>query len=90
DGQLHPLKPGMARIALQVESGKPGTDLTIVPISIRYSQLVPHWRCEASVRIGAPLKVADYCTKSAKKSALLLTNDLETAMRNLDKENVLS
>jgi 1-acyl-sn-glycerol-3-phosphate acyltransferase len=90
DGQIHPLKPGMARIALQVESGKLGTDLVIVPISIRYSQVVPHWRCEAAVRIGTPLKVADYCTKSAKKSALLLTNDLETAMRKLDKENVLS
>jgi 1-acyl-sn-glycerol-3-phosphate acyltransferase len=45
---VQPLKPGMARIALQVESSKPGIDLKIVPINIRYSQPVPHWRCDAS------------------------------------------
>jgi 1-acyl-sn-glycerol-3-phosphate acyltransferase len=84
DGQLHPLKPGMARIALQVESAKRDTGLKIVPISIRYGQLVPRWRCDATVTIGSPLDVANYCTKSAKKSAQQLTHDLEAAMRNLD------
>ena len=86
DGQLHPLKSGMARIALQVESSQPNVDLKIVPISIRYSQLVPHWRCDATVTIGSPLNVADYCTKSAKKSAQQLTNNMERAMRSLDED----
>ncbi len=86
DGQLHPLKSGMARIALQVESSQPDINLKIVPISIRYSQLVPHWRCDAAVTIGSPLNVADYCTKSAKKSAQQLTHDLERAMRDLDED----
>ncbi len=90
DGTLHPLKPGMARIAMQVEASKPGIDLKIVPISIRYSQLVPRWRCEVTVSIGTPINVADYCAKSAKKGAQQLTNDLETAMRDLDENNVFA
>lgn len=86
--QVQPLKPGMARIALQVESSQPGIDLKIVPINIRYSEPVPHWRCDAEVRIGSPLNVANYCTKSAKKSAQQLTDDLETAMKELNGEKV--
>jgi len=89
DGCVQPLKPGMARIALQAEASRPGMGLTIVPISIRYGAPVPHWRCDATVTIGAPLKVASYCTKSTKKSAEKLTHDLEMAMINLDEDNVL-
>ena len=84
DGKLHPLKPGMARIALQTESSEPDIGLKIVPISIRYSHLVPHWGSDVTINIGSPLTVADYLSKSAKTSAQRLTNDLETAMRNLD------
>lgn len=89
DGQLHPFKPGMARIALQVESAKADIGLKIVPISIRYSQLVPNWRSRASVSIGTPINVADYCTKSIKTSAQQLTTDLEAATRKLEENNVL-
>lgn len=89
-GEVQPLKPGMARIALQAESSKPGNGLKIVPISIRYSNPVPHWGCDASVNIGSPINVADYCTKSAKKGAQRLTKDLETAMRELDEENTFA
>lgn len=88
--EFQPLKPGIARIALQVEASRPGLGLVIVPISIRYSEPVPHWRCDATLTIGTPLKVANYCTRSTKKSAGYLTRDLEMTMRNLDEENVLA
>jgi len=88
DGNVQPLKPGMARIALQAEASKTGLDLKIVPISIRYSEPVPHWRSEATVTIGSPLTVANYCTKSAKKSAQQLTHDLEMAMKKLNEEEI--
>lgn len=90
NGHVQPLKPGMARIALQAEASKLGQNLVIVPISIRYSNPIPHWRCDATVTIGKPLKVANYCTQSTKKSAEKLTHDLEMAMKNLDEENVLT
>ncbi|NEP12884.1 MAG: 1-acyl-sn-glycerol-3-phosphate acyltransferase [Symploca sp. SIO2C1] len=84
DGKLHPLKPGMARIALQTESSEPDLGLKIVPISIRYSDPVPHRGSDVTVNIGSPLNVTDYLSNSTKTSAQQLTNDLETAMRNLD------
>lgn len=87
---FQPLKPGMARIALQAEASKPGMGLTILPINIHYSSPIPHWRCDATVTIGTPIKVANYCSKSTKKSAEKLTQDLEIAMRNLNQENVLT
>jgi len=83
DARVHPLKPGLARIALQAQSSQPGVGLKIVPISIRYSVPVPHWRCDAEVNIGTPLNVANYCSNSAKKNAQQLTNALETALRDL-------
>lgn len=90
ESQVQPLKPGMARIALQVEASEPGMDLAIVPITIRYSNPIPHWRCDVTVTIGTPIKVTKYCTNSGKKNAQLLTHDLEIAMRNLNEENTLT
>lgn len=86
DGKVNPLKPGIARIALQVASSQPGIELKIVPISICYSQPVPHRGSEVKVNIGSPLDVASYGSKSAKKSAQQLTNDLETALQNLAED----
>lgn len=88
DSKVQPLKPGMARIALQAESSQPDNHLKIVPVSIRYSSPIPHWRCDVEVKIGTPLTVADYGTKSAKKSALKLTHDLEAAMRELHEDEI--
>lgn len=85
NGHVQPLKPGMARIALQAAASKSELDLKIVPISIHYSSPVPHWRCDATVTIGSPLNVASYCHKSMKKSAQQLTNDLQKAMREVDE-----
>lgn len=89
DGEVHPLKPGMARIALQVEAAKPGLGLKIVPISIRYGSRIPHWRCDITVTIGSPISVADYGNRSAKQAAQQLTNDLETALRTLDQNQAV-
>jgi 1-acyl-sn-glycerol-3-phosphate acyltransferase len=86
---FQPLKPGIARIALQAEASQPGLGLTIVPISIRYSNPIPHWRCDATVTIGTPIKVAQYSSKSVRKSAERLTHELEMKLRNLDEENTM-
>ncbi|WP_293018126.1 1-acyl-sn-glycerol-3-phosphate acyltransferase [Moorena sp. SIO3I8] len=85
NGEVNPLKPGMARIALQVESSHPGIGLNIVPISLNYSQPIPKWGCDVTVTVGSPISVADYSTQSVKKGAAQLTHDLHTAMTNLDK-----
>lgn len=90
DGFLHPLKPGLARLALSAESSHLGLGIKIVPISICYSQSVPHWGCDVEIRIGSPLQVADYCTKSVKQNAKQLTADLEAALKNLNVQKTLA
>ena len=81
DGFLHPLKPGLARLALSAESSHLGLGIKIVPISISYSQSVPHWGCDVQIRISPPLQVADYCTSSVKQNAKQLTADLEAVLK---------
>ncbi|MBD1841536.1 1-acyl-sn-glycerol-3-phosphate acyltransferase [Coleofasciculus sp. FACHB-64] len=84
DTQVHPLKTGLARIALQVESSQPELDVKIVPISVRYGSPVPHWGCGIKVNIGEPISVANYCSNTPKQSAKKLTADLEAALKQID------
>ena len=85
-GEVNPLKPGMARIALQAESNQPGLGLKIVPVSIRYSEPVPQWGSDIDIQIGSALDVAKYCNQSAKKGAQQLTTDLEIALKQVDQK----
>jgi 1-acyl-sn-glycerol-3-phosphate acyltransferase len=86
DDQVHCLKPGLARLALQAEASQPNLNVQIVPISIHYTPLVPRWRCRARVNIGSPLAVANYCQgSSAKQNAKHLITDLTTALTDLDQ-----
>ncbi|HEY9622088.1 MAG TPA: 1-acyl-sn-glycerol-3-phosphate acyltransferase [Crinalium sp.] len=84
DDQVHTLKPGLARLALQAESMQPGLGVKIIPIHLHYSQPLPGWRdSEATVRIGSPLDVAQYKQGAAKQNAQKLTADLEARLNQL-------
>lgn len=83
DGYVHPLKPGLARLALSAETSAPGLGIKVVPIGIRYSQAFPRWGCNVKVCIGSPLEVSDYRTGSIKQNAKQLTGDLEMALKQL-------
>nr|WP_041226068.1 1-acyl-sn-glycerol-3-phosphate acyltransferase [Crinalium epipsammum] len=87
DNQVHPLKRGLARIALQVESMQPGLGIKIVPISINYSHPFPKWRGTVKVNIASPLEAADYSSESARTNAKKLTADLETVIKQLETIN---
>lgn len=86
DRAVHPLKPGLARLALQAEASEPALGVKVVPISLQYSQPYPEWGCEATVRIGKPIEVAAYQQFSTKQNAKQLTTDLESALRALADE----
>lgn len=83
DKQVHPLKPGLARLALQAEASQPDLSVQVVPIHLDYSQEFPTWGCEVTVRIGQPLRVADYNQGKAKQEAQRLTADLALALNQL-------
>jgi len=89
DHQIHRLKPGLARLALQAESQSCHLGVKIVPVSLRYTPPYPTWRSSVRVAIGKPLDVASYLDTPAakpltsdelKSSARTLTDDLAAAM----------
>lgn len=83
DGYVHPLKPGLARLALTAEISNLELGVKVVPISIRYSQAFPRWGCDVKLHIGSPLQAADYSTGSIKQNAKQLTADLEMVLKEL-------
>ncbi|MEM6835687.1 MAG: 1-acyl-sn-glycerol-3-phosphate acyltransferase [Cyanobacteria bacterium P01_C01_bin.120] len=95
DHQIHQLKPGLARIALQAEAQAHELGVNIVPVSLHYDHPMPHWRDCVEIAIGQPLKVSTYLpiqenrpltAEEAKTSARHLTEDLTDAMTQLSAE----
>jgi len=84
---VKPLRPGLARLAIQSEMTKPGLGLQIVPIGLTYSHPVPRWRSRVMVNIGQPLGVADYVHTSnpyaLKEAAKQLTAHLHSVLQSL-------
>ncbi|MGC9527007.1 MAG: lysophospholipid acyltransferase family protein [Limnospira sp.] len=85
DRQVHDLKPGLARLALQAESHHPNLGVKIVPMSLHYDPIVPHWRTKVNVQIGSPLEVGEYAQGSPKQAAQRLMGDLSRCLVELDR-----
>ena len=83
DRLIHPLKRGVASIALQAQTDKSERKVKILPVGIRYSQPYPKWGTKVKVDIGSPLTVADYLGDSLRKSSQKLTMALEESLRKL-------
>ncbi|AFY80746.1 lysophospholipid acyltransferase family protein [Oscillatoria acuminata] len=81
DGKLHPLKPGLARLAIQAESLHPNLGVKIVPMNLEYQPTIPEWRSQVKITIAPPLEVSQYCLDTPKESGNQLTSDLEIALR---------
>ncbi|MEH2061376.1 MAG: 1-acyl-sn-glycerol-3-phosphate acyltransferase [Nostoc sp.] len=86
DGQVHPLKPGIARLALSAESSHSGLGVKIIPIGINYSQPDPNWGTDVSINIGSPIRVADYMSGCLKQNAKNITADLAKALHQLSHQ----
>lgn len=76
DELVHPLKGGVARIALEVEKLQPHSGIKILPISIHYSEPYPKWGSDVRVKIGSPIDIAQYSRGDLKDNADLLTDAL--------------
>ncbi|MEH2407177.1 lysophospholipid acyltransferase family protein [Nostoc sp.] len=86
DGQVHQLKPGIARLALSAESGDSGLGVKIIPIGINYSQPYPNWGTDVSIHIGSPIRVTDYMHGCIKQDAKNMTADLAKALQQLSHQ----
>lgn len=83
DREVHPLKRGVARIALDVALEKPETEVNILPVSLKYSDPYPSWGAKVKVDIAQPINVAEYLEDSLRRSSQKLTQTLETKLQQL-------
>ncbi len=90
DNTVHPLKRGVARIALEVEEQHPKSGIKILPISVKYDDPEPHWGTNVKITIGEPLEVAKYQTEGMKKNSEQLTRDLENCLKILYEDSQIS
>ncbi len=86
DGEVHPLKPGIGRLALSAEFSQPGLGVKVIPISINYSQRYPHWGTDVTIHIAPSIKVADYTNGCIKQNAQHLTADLAKVLQQLNHQ----
>ncbi|PAX57225.1 lysophospholipid acyltransferase family protein [Brunnivagina elsteri] len=82
-GELHPLKPGISRLALTAEVNNSNLGVQILPISIDYSQTNPSRGTNVCINIGEPIQVADYISGCIKKDANSLMQDVGKSMQQL-------
>lgn len=78
--EIHPLKPGAAWLALDCQERCPEMALSIVPIRLKYSELVLKFgsRIEVEVRTAIPLQ--PYLELPRKQAIQSLTHDLQAAL----------
>lgn len=81
DGEVHSLKAGLARMALQ--AGELGEAVRVVPIGIRYSDPEVGWRSSVTIKVGAPLTTADFAGVKIKEASRQMTADLEASLNGL-------
>lgn len=94
DNEIHRLKPGLTRLAVQAQGASQQLGLKILPISIRYESPYPKWRGTVDVAIGKPLDVGAYLaghqadtltTDSVKQAAQALSESLGTSLAQLSE-----
>ena len=83
DNELHPLKKGLTRIAVQAHSAAPDRDIKVIPIHFQYSDVLPKMGSSVKILIGEPLLASGYAGKSNKKAAEAMHQDLEKSLQNL-------
>ena len=81
---IQPLKPGLARLALQAESSQPGLNVKVVPIYIGYNQTCPVRGSRAYISVGTPLETVTYAQAGCHKAqAKQMTADLKASLTAL-------
>lgn len=88
EDRVHPLKPGLARLAIQAEAAQPGLNVQILPVDLFYGEAYPRWRCPVQIHIGTPIVVNTYLQDSISPEALKagaqqLTMDLQSRLTSM-------
>lgn len=87
DNIVHPVKPGISRIALVAQSML-AQDVKIVPVSLHYDPIPPCRGANVYLDFGRPLNVANYLQGSSRDNFQSLTADLERKITSLYNRRV--
>lgn len=82
-GEVHPIKPGTAWLALQVQKRLGATPLTILPVRLQFAETFPHFRTRADLVVREPITVADYLKLPRDRAIAELTAAIERGMGDL-------
>lgn len=83
DDQVHPLKGGLARMALQASKGGE-TNVKIVPVGLYYDRQpeIP-WGSSVKIQIAKPIETQDYQALATKTGANQLMDDLTRSLTTI-------
>ncbi|MFZ4641017.1 MAG: lysophospholipid acyltransferase family protein [Nodosilinea sp.] len=86
--QVQPLKPGLARLAIQAEVADANLGIKILPVDLYYGEAYPSWRSSMQVNIGEAIAVKEYLNgndspEALKSGAQELTRALQTRLNRM-------
>jgi 1-acyl-sn-glycerol-3-phosphate acyltransferase len=79
-GEVHPLKPGVAWLALECQRREPGVPLRVVPVRLVYSDRVLRFGSRADIVIQEPIEVRRYVAAPRGEGIALLTAAIQQAL----------
>ena len=79
-GEVHPLKPGAAWLALGASEQLGEVPLRIIPIRLYYSHRFLRFRSRIEVMVGNPITVSPYLSYSRKEAIRMITSHLQTSL----------
>jgi fatty acid desaturase/1-acyl-sn-glycerol-3-phosphate acyltransferase len=79
-GEVYPIKPGAAWIALRAQRRSPGSTVHIVPIRLNYSDRFLRFRSRIEVVVQEPVAVASYVTLPEKEGVRMLTSEIQKSL----------
>jgi 1-acyl-sn-glycerol-3-phosphate acyltransferase len=85
-GEVHPLKPGAAWLALQFQKSCPDIDLPIIPVRLVYGDRLLRAKSRVKVQLGEPISARDYAWLPGKEAASALTTALQAALGEAIRE----
>src|SRR5207249_6865963 len=84
--EVHPLKPGVAWIALDCQRKTPDIPLAIVPIRLVYADRFLRFRSRAEIVVQEPILVSKYADLPQKDAVSALTAEIQRALGDVVHE----
>ncbi len=82
-GEIHPIKPGLAWIALKVQEELGETPLSIIPVRLNFEHRFLKFRSRAEVEFRTPIPVSNYKNRpdlTTKEAIRTLTADVQAEL----------